>query len=85
MGEKTDRYPTSSLEATSPTERVFDHSIFAESYANNGVQGLNEPIDPGKTVDQLLVYDVPTDTTLAYLQISDDLFGDADIKVKFDS
>lgn len=83
VGEKTERYPTSSIEATSPTERVLDRNVFAEDHANNGSQGLSEPIDPGKTVDQLLVFDVPTDTTLAYLRISDDLFAESNIKVKF--
>lgn len=82
VGEKTDSYPTTSLEATNPTERVLNRSIIAEEYANKGDRGLDEPIDPGKTVDQLLVYDVPADTTLAYLKISDDLFADANIKVK---
>ncbi len=83
VGEKTDRYPTSSLEATSPTERVLDRSTIAEGYANKGSDALSEPIDPGKTVDQFLVFDVPTDTTLAYLRISDDLFAESTIKVKF--
>lgn len=85
VGEKTDRYPTSSIEATSPTERVLDRNIFAERYANNSTDPLGEPIDPGKTVDQLLVFDVPTDTTLANLRISDDLFADSTITVKVGS
>lgn len=85
IGEKTDTYPTTSLEATNATERVLNRSIIAEEYANNGKRELDQPIDPGKTVDQLLVYDVPADTTLAYLQISDDLFADSNIKVKVGS
>ncbi|MFI7598982.1 DUF4352 domain-containing protein [Actinoplanes sp. NPDC049681] len=82
VGDKTDSYPTTSLEATSPTERVLERSTIAEMYANTKGTDLDEPIDPGKTVDQLLVYDVPADTTLAYLRISDDLFADSTIKVK---
>ncbi|MEV8509421.1 DUF4352 domain-containing protein [Actinoplanes sp. NPDC051475] len=82
VGEKTDTYPTTSIEATNATERVLNRSIIAEEYANKGKRELDQPIDPGKTVDQLLVYDVPADTTLAYLQISDDLFADSIIKVK---
>ncbi|GIE91394.1 DUF4352 domain-containing protein [Actinoplanes regularis] len=85
VGEKTDRYPASSIVATNATERVLDRSTVAENFANNGTYPLDEPIDPGKTVDLLLVFDVPVDTTLAYLQISDDLFADAVIKVKIDS
>ncbi|BFU43290.1 DUF4352 domain-containing protein [Krasilnikovia sp. MM14-A1004] len=85
VGEKTDSYPTWGFEATSPTERVFDRSTTAEGYVNNGKRGLDEPIDPGKTVDQLLVFDVPTDTTLAYLQICDDVGTDSAVKVKFGS
>ena len=85
VGEKTDSYPTYSLEATSPTQRVLDRDVVAESYANPGSGGLNEPIDPGKTVDQLLVFAVPADTTIAYLQIANDLFADSIVKVKFGS
>jgi hypothetical protein len=43
---------------------------------------LSEPIDPGKTVGHPLVFDVPSDTTLAYLRIGDDLSADAVIKVQ---
>ncbi|ROP29712.1 uncharacterized protein DUF4352 [Couchioplanes caeruleus] len=84
VGEKTDTYPTWSFEATSPTERVLDRKYTAEDYANKGSKALDEPIDPGKTADQLLVFDVPTDTTLAYLQICA-VFDEPTIKVKFSS
>ncbi|GGQ78138.1 DUF4352 domain-containing protein [Couchioplanes azureus] len=81
VGEKTDTYPTLSLKATSPTERVLYSDVVAEDYANKG-SSLKEPIDPGKTVDQLLVFEVPSDTTLAYLQISDSYSAGSTIKVK---
>ncbi|BEL10939.1 hypothetical protein Q0Z83_091300 [Actinoplanes sichuanensis] len=85
VGEKTDSYPTYSIEATSPTERVLQENGIAENYLTNTSYVLSEPIDPGKTVDHQLVFDVPADTTLAYLQIGDELSADAVIKVKFAS
>ncbi|MEV6598364.1 DUF4352 domain-containing protein [Actinoplanes sp. NPDC051346] len=85
VGEKTEDYRTWNLEATSPTERVLERNRTAESYANKEKDALSEPIDPGKTVDQFLVFDVPTDTSLAYLQLLDDPFADSIVKVKFGS
>ncbi|MFI5496949.1 DUF4352 domain-containing protein [Actinoplanes sp. NPDC051859] len=84
VGEKTDSYRSYSLEATSPTERVLDRNSTAEEYVNR-VRNLDEPLDPGKSVDQLLVFDVPTDTSLARLKICDDIFNNTVIKVRFDS
>jgi hypothetical protein len=83
VGEKTETYPTYSIKATNPTERVLEENGIAENYLSNSSYVLSEPIDPGKTVDHPLVFDVPSDTTLAYLQIGDDLSADAVIKVKF--
>ncbi|WP_412734549.1 DUF4352 domain-containing protein [Krasilnikovia sp. MM14-A1259] len=85
VGEKTDTYRTWSLEATSPTERRLDRNSTAERYVNKGKDALSEPIDPGKTVDQLLVFDVPADTSLAYLQIADGTFNGPKVRVKFGS
>ncbi|RZU52619.1 uncharacterized protein DUF4352 [Krasilnikovia cinnamomea] len=86
VGEKTDTYPYFDLKATNPTERELDENTTAEDYLNNtSSNALSEPIDPGKTVDRLLVFDVPADTTLAYLQICDGRFGESGKKVKFDS
>ncbi|MEV4639438.1 DUF4352 domain-containing protein [Actinoplanes sp. NPDC049548] len=83
VGAKTDSYPTWGLEATSPTERVLYRNTLAESYVNKESDNLGQPIDPGKTVDQRLVYDVPADTKLAYLKIYDGMLSDSTIKVKF--
>lgn len=81
VGTKTASYPTYDLEATNTTERVLDGNYAAEDYLNNGMHPLREPVDPGNIADQLLVYDVPTNTTLAYLQLSE-LSSDSTVRVK---
>ncbi|WIM93379.1 DUF4352 domain-containing protein [Actinoplanes oblitus] len=84
VGDKTDTYPTFDLEASSPTERIFSRNTSAEWYLNKDTDDLSKPIDPGKIVDSFLVYDVPTDSKFAYLQLSDGILSDAIVKVKID-
>ncbi len=84
VGDKTDTYPTFDLQASSPTERMFSRNTGAEWYLNKETDDLDKPIDPGKTVDSFLVYDVPTDSKFAYLQLSDGILSDATVKVKID-
>ena len=81
VGAKTDSYPTYSLEATNATERVLEKSYAAQHHLNKGANLLGEPIDPGKVVEEFLVYDVPTDTTLAYLTLAPS-YSDSPVKVK---
>ncbi|AEV87848.1 hypothetical protein ACWT_6835 [Actinoplanes sp. SE50] len=84
VGARTDTYPTFDLEASSPTERVFSRNTSAEWYLNKNTDDLSKPIDPGKTVDSFLVYDVPTDSKFAYLRLSDGILSDTIVKVKID-
>jgi hypothetical protein len=84
VGDKTDTYPTFDLEASSPTERMFSRNTSVEWFLNRNTDDLGKPIDPGKTVDGFLVYDVPTDSKFAYLQLSDGILSDAVVKVKID-
>lgn len=81
VGEKTDSYPTYDLKAVSATEREFDRNSTAESYANRDKRLLTEPIDPGRTVTEVLVFDVPRDSAVAFLMLNDK-FDDVVVKVK---
>lgn len=81
-GAKTDNYSSFTPSATSPTERDLDRGWGAERLLNNGKDLLAEPIDPGKVVEQIFVFDVPTDTTMAYMKVFSGGYKTPEVKVK---
>jgi hypothetical protein len=82
IGNSAQRFSSTNVKGESSGGAKFDTDTAAEIYANDQAQTFFEDINPGNTVHGTLVFDIPKQAQLEYVDLHDSVFsGGVRVKV----